>query len=231
MITTAVIRPPDPVIDGTTTTYMGIPSHDAVRRLVHLAFRDCQAALDLTFAHGTFWRDPLPPYLELTTSNLDPFSSAEMHLDFTSTGLADGAWELVVVDPPHIADGGSASIMGARYGTVRGVAALRELIEAGTREAWRVSSVGILIKVADHAHQGEHLALSDWVKATVPVRPYTVLHTFRPTFLADPKHRVTRVPRNNGATYLAFRRDGHRHRDFDRQFERQRARTGKGDAA
>ena len=84
-------------------------------------------------------------------------------------GWPTTAWDLVVIDPPHVADAGAASIMGSRYGTVKGIAALRELIEAGIREAWRVSSVGILVKVADHAHQGEHLALSDWVKEAVPV--------------------------------------------------------------
>ena len=221
-----MIRPPDSAIRGTTMTFMAIESHEAVRRLVHLVFRDALAALDLTFAHGAFWRDPLPPLLDLTTSNRDPASGAGLHLDFTRTGLADGAWDLVVIDPPHVADAGAASIMGARYGTVRGIAALRELIQAGTGEAWRISSVGILVKVADHAHQGEHLALSDWVKASVPVRPYTMLPTVRPIHLRDGKHRTTRVPRSNGATYLAFRKDGHRHRNFDRLYERQQARVG-----
>src|SRR5207248_9914461 len=98
---------------------------------------------------------------------------------------------------------------------------LRTMIEAGAREAWRVASVGILVKVADHSHAGELLLLSDWVKAVVPVQPYTVLHTYRPAYLHDGKRRAERVPRTNGATYLAFRKDGHQHRDFDHLFRRQ----------
>lgn len=216
-----MIRPPDPAIRGTTQRYMPIGSAEAVRRLVHLVFRDAHSALDLTYAAGRFWSDPLPPALHLTSSNLDPASAADLHLDFTATGLPDGAYDLVVYDPPHIADGGASSIMATRYGTVRGMPALRELVEAGAREAWRLSRVGILVKVADHAHQGEFHQLTDWIKAAVPARLYVDLHTIRPGYLRDGKHRVERVPRNNGATYLAFRRDGHRHRDFDRLYERQ----------
>src|SRR3712207_9308891 len=55
------IRPPDPIIRGTTLAYMPIDGHEATRRLVHLAFRDAHTALDLTYAHGGFWREPLPP--------------------------------------------------------------------------------------------------------------------------------------------------------------------------
>lgn len=218
-----MIRPPDAAVVGTTLTFMPIGSAEAVRRLVHLAFRDAHTALDLTYGHGRFWTDPLPPGLTVTGNNLDPSSSTALHLDFTATSLPDSAFDLIVYDPPHIADAGQSGIMGSRYGTIRGTAALREMIQAGTREAWRIASVGILVKVADHAHQGEHLALSDWVKAVVPTPPYTVLHTYRPTYLRDGKHRVTRVPRSNGATWLTFRKAGHRHIDFDRLYERQEA--------
>lgn len=215
------IRQADPYIVGTTLTYAPYGSAEACRRLVHLAFRDAHTALDLTYAASRFWRDPLPPGLTVTSNNRDPEAATDLHLDFTATGLPDGAYDLIVYDPPHVADAGSDSIMGRRFGTVRGVEGLRQLIEAGAREAWRVASVGVLVKVADHSHQGEHLALSDWVKAAVPMQPYTVLHTYRPSYLRDGKHRVERVPRNNGATYLAFRKDGHRHRDFDRLYTRQ----------
>jgi hypothetical protein len=37
------------------------------------------------------------------------------------------------------------------------------------------------------------------------------------------------VPRNNGAVYLAFRKAGHKHLDFDALYRRQQARAaGKG---
>jgi len=198
-------------------------SHEPTRCLVHFAFRDCSTAIDLTHAHGGCWHDPLPPGLRLTTNNLDPASVADLHLDYTATGLAVASFDLAVFDPIHLADGGRASIMARRFGTVRGTAALREGIMAGALEAWRVAAVGILVKVTDHSHGGEFLSQSDWVKAAIPVHPYFVLHTYRGGHLRDGKHRVQRVPRSNGAVYLAFRKDGHRHKDFDRLYRQQPA--------
>jgi hypothetical protein len=218
----STLRPPDPAIRGTTMSYMPIRSHEAVRRLIHLVFRDAHTALDLTAGQtDAFWRDPLPPGLRVVTNNPDSSSRTQLHLDFTATGLEAGAYDLVVYDPPHLADGGKASIMATRYGTVRGTAALRNLIVAGALEGWRVAAVGLLVKLADHAHGGEHHLLADWVKAVIPMRPYTVMHTFKTVSLEDRKWKAERVPRNNGAVYLAFRKDGHRHRDFDRQYARQ----------
>jgi hypothetical protein len=211
--------------------YMPIKSAMATRWMLHLAFRDAHTALDLTYGAGRFWQAPLPPGLTLTSNNLDPKASADLHLDFTATGLPDGAYDLVVFDPPHIADGGANGIMAARYGTVKGIAALRELIEAGASEAWRISRVGVLVKVADHAHSTRHRQLTRWVEAAIGAEVYSDLHTFKPVPLADGKRRAVRVPRNNGATYMAFRKAGGAHVDFDRLYERQQARARKAPAA
>jgi hypothetical protein len=215
-----MIRPADPAISGVTMRYMPIGSAEAVRRLAHLAFRDCSTALDLTHAHGRFWAHPLPPGLAVTSNNRDPSSPTDLHLDFRSTGLPNGVFDLVIYDPPHIADGGRTGIMARRFGTVRGIEALRELIQSGGREAWRIASVGILVKVADHAQQGQHRQLTRWVEAAVPVGPYTEIHTIG-GFLRDGKHRAVRVPRNNGADRLVFRKDGNRYPDCIRLDERQ----------
>jgi hypothetical protein len=169
----------------------------------------------------------LPPGLIVTSNNFDTAAETDLHLDFTATGLPDGAYDLVIYDPPHVVDAGAASIMDQRFGTVRGIAALRQVIEAGAREAWWVARVGVLVKVVDHLHQGEHLLLSGWVKAAIPMRLYTQLHTVRPSYLKDGKHRVTRVSRSNGAVYLTSRKDSHRHKDVDRLYERQQARVRK----
>lgn len=220
-----MIRPPDPAIAGVTMTYMPIGSADATRRLVHLAFRDAHTVIDLTYAAGCFWRDPLPPGLTVATNNLNPESAATFHRDFRATGWPADSYDLAVYDPPHLADGGKDSIMARRFGTVKGTDGLRDLIVDGAREAWRISRVGILVKIADSSHGGEFNALSDWVKDALPVRPYIVLHTFRPTYMRDGKHKTVRVPRNNGATWLAFRRDGHRHISFDDLYARQERQT------
>src|SRR4051812_25149984 len=143
MIARPTVRPSDTAISGVTMWYMPIGSAEAVRRLVQLAFRDAQTAIDLTLARGAFWAEPLPPGLAVTGNNVDPASAADLHVDFAATGLPDRAYDLVIYDPPHIADGGQTGIMAGRFGTVRGTAALRDSIQAGAREAWRGAAGGI----------------------------------------------------------------------------------------
>ena len=207
-----------------TLTYMvGAGSALAVRHLLDLVFRDCVEVLDLTYGKGGFWREPLPPGIALIRNTLDPEVEAEFHRDYTATGLPPRCVDLAIFDPPHTADNGEDGHFWKIYGgSAKGSAALREDILAGVREAWRLSRRGILVKVADSAHGGELLLESAWVQGAVEMLPYAILHTVKPQPLLDPKHRIQRVPRNNGAVYLAFRKDGHRHRDWDALYARQR---------
>jgi hypothetical protein len=216
------IRPPDPSIKGRTLMYGPYSSAEATRRYIHLAFRDAHTAIDLTAAHGGFWKPPVPPALAITTNNLDPSSRADLHLDFTDTGLPDDCFDLAVYDPPHLADLGADSIMGRRFGSAAGSEGLDALVTAGVREAWRIARIGILVKLADSSHGGEFLQLSRWVLDQFDAQPYFVAHTTRPP-LEDGKWKVQRVPRSNGAVYLVWRKDGHQHRDFDGLYERQEA--------
>jgi ferredoxin len=218
-----VIRPPDPSIKGRTLMYGPYSSAEATRRYIHLAFRDAHTAIDLTTAAGGFWRPPVPPGLAITTNNLDPTSSADLHLDFTDTGLSDEAFDLVVYDPPHLADLGAESIMGRRFGSAAGTAGLSDLVTAGALEAWRIARIGMLVKLADHSHGGEFLQLSRWVAEKLGVDPYFVAHTTR-TPLLDGKWEAQRVPRSNGAVYLVWRKGSQQHRDFDALYERQERR-------
>lgn len=219
-----MIRPPDPSIKGRTLMYGPYSSAEATRRYIHLAFRDAHTALDLTVASGGFWRSHAPPGLDVTTNNLDPSSVADLHLDFTDTALPDGSYDLVVYDPPHLADLGAESIMGRRFGSATGSDGLDQLVTAGVREAWRIARIGILVKLADSSHGGEFLQLSGWVAEQFDVRPYFVAHTTRSP-LEDGKWKVQRVPRSNGAVYLVWRKAGHEHRDFDAMYESQERRS------
>lgn len=220
------IRPPDPSIKGKTLMYAPYSSAEAVRRYSHLAFRDAHTAIDLTTASGGFWTPPVPPDLAITTNNIDPSSVADLHLDFTRTGLPDGSYDLVFYDPPHLADLGADSIMGKRFGSARGRDGLNAQVTAGVREAWRIARVGIIVKLADSSHGGEFLQLSRWAIDNLGVQPYFVAHTTRLP-LEDGKWKVQRVPRSNGACYLAFRKEGHVHHDFDRLYERQMSRLSR----
>lgn len=235
-----MIRPPDPLVATPTLAVAPYGSAEAVRRLLHLAYRDCVTVLDLTYGAGRFWEAPLPPGIVLSKNVWTGTQAAtrvsdslwRYSVDFTDARPLDGkSFDLVAYDPPHVADAGAGGLYKARYGTAKGTAALRLLIEEGFLEARRLARLGVLVKLADHAHGGEWLHLTDWVNRvrggynqyTLGDAPflYCALHTYRPSNTVDPKWTVQRVPRSNGATYLCFRLDSPKHRDFDREYARQ----------
>jgi len=216
------IRPRDPKVIGLTTTHMPISPADVIRRLLHFTFRDAVSVLDLTYAGGNFWGDPLPPEITLTTNNIDPAADTGLHVDFTATGGRNGAYDVVVLDPPHNADAGTASFMRERYGTVKGTDALQRLIQDGAKEAWRIAKTGVIIKVQDQNHGSEYLEESQWVRSIIPARPYIVLDQLgSPTPGHGRRKLHQRVPYRSASTYLVFRKDGPTHHDWDAEYLRQ----------
>jgi len=215
-----LIREPDPLVIEATLRIGPYRPAEATRRYLHLAFRDAYDVLDLTYARGGFWRDPLPPGIVLTTNNVDPDAPTDLHVDFTATGLPDASFDLVVLDPPHLASLGPRSLMRRRFGTVRGAGGLERLIRAGIREAWRLARIGVLVKLADHSQSYKFLMLTSWAEDELGVRLYWRAQTYRPPFGGT---RQSLAPRSNGADWLIWRRDGHALIDFDRRYERQKA--------
>jgi len=217
-----LIRPPDPTLRADTGVRIGrYSSAEAVRILLHCFFRDAHTALDLTHGAGQFWKPPYPPGLALATNNVDPNAPTDHHVNFTATGFPEGAYGVALWDPPHLPHLAPTSFMARRYGTVRSTAGFRAMIEAGAREAWRIASVGIIVKLADFPNGGAYLPLTSWAYDALGVSPCYVMHTVgRPS--PRPKGEVGRVPRNNGADWLVFRKDGHRYPDFVALYERQR---------
>jgi hypothetical protein len=218
-----IIRPPDPAFErGIGMRIRRYTSSQATRLLAHCFFRDAHTALDLTFGAGNFWKGSRPPGLTVASNNIHPKSSADLHLDFTGTGLPDDSYDLVVYDPPHLPHLGETSFMAARFGTIRSTAGFRSMIEDGAREAWRLARVGIIVKLADSPNGGAYLPATSWAAEAIGVWPVYVLHAIgKPS--PRPADEVARVPRNNGSDWLVFRRDGNRYPDFISLYERQEA--------
>jgi hypothetical protein len=218
-----VIRPPAPKLGDDTGVRIGpYSSTEVVRILAHCFFRDAHTCIDLTYGAGEFWKAPYPPDVAITTNNIDPCASTNLHVDFTATGLPDGAFDLGVYDPPHLPHLGAMAFMARRYGTVRSTSGFRAMIEAGTLEAWRLSRVGIIVKLADAPNGGAYLPLTSWAAEALGVQPCFVMHTVG-TPTPRPKGELARVPRNNGADWLVWRKGGNRYPDFIKLYERQEA--------
>jgi hypothetical protein len=217
-----LIRPPDPTIRDTMLRIGRYSSAQAVRILLHCFFRDAHTAGDLTYGAGGCWKRPYPPGLKIVTNNIDPDAATDLHVDYTATGLPDLAWGVGIWDPSHLPHLAPTSFMAQRYGTVRSTAGFWKMIEDGAREAWRVSSIGIIVKLCDFPNGGAYLPLTSWAYEALGVEPCYVMHTVgRPS--PRPQGEVARVPRNNGADWLVFRKDGNRYPDFIKRYERQQA--------
>jgi len=180
----------------------GPPTAALVAGLLVVAFPDAHTALDLTPGRGCFFREDVPIHVTVTSSRAD----------FRELPDADASYEVVLFDPPHVADAGAQSIMGARFGTYRTLAALEAAVRQGAREAWRVARVGVVVKVTDAMHASRFVRMSGWIYAELG-EPYDVVHQVRARPLVDPRWRQPQLSaRNNGSTYLIFRKDGPEHR-------------------
>jgi hypothetical protein len=175
----------------------GVPTADIVARILRTAFPDARNAIDLTPGRGNFWRDETPLQVEFS---LD---------DFTNLMLPDACTDVALLDPPHNADAGADSIMGRRYGTYT-QHELEPTVRAGAREAMRIARLGCIVKVTDHVHGQKFVRMSGWVFSELG-EPYEVVHQVRKRALVDPRWRAQLSARNNGSSYLIYRRGDQRH--------------------
>jgi hypothetical protein len=187
-----------------------LPTATIVSLILRVFFPDAKTALDVTYGSGNFWDGSA--HVEVTAHDLDPTRAPHGVVDFTGLPYADAVCDVVLADPPHLADLSSGSIMAERFGTYPD-AQLADAIQRGVREAWRVARLGIVIKVTDHVHSQRYQLESDWVRAALDgLEPYDVVHQVRSGALIDPKWGAQMSAYNNGSTFMIFRKDGPLHR-------------------
>src|SRR5215471_7073708 len=105
-----------------------------VAELLDVAFPDAKDAVDMTHGRGGFWNGHTR--LDVIKHDLEPQFAPHGAMDFRNMLYGDRSFDVAVLDPPHLADGGKNGIMARRFGTAK-AALLEELIKAGVREAWR----------------------------------------------------------------------------------------------
>lgn len=176
----------------------GVPTADIVAGIITTAFPDAVTAIDLTPGHGRFW-------------NAEPALCVHRSTDdFREVLFLDRTFDLSLYDPPHVADGGQNGVMSTRYGTYRNDD-LEVVVRQGVREAWRVARLGAVVKVTDGIHAQRFVRMSGWIYDELG-EPYDVVHQVRAHNFADPKWKGVYSARNNGASYLIFRRGDQRHK-------------------
>lgn len=200
---------------GPLLRYMlpGVETHVIVNLIMLTCFPDARTVLDVTYGMGNFWSGSSP--YAVTGCDLDESRVPEdgYVLDFTDmSSVDDASYDVVVFDPPHLADGGEDSVMAGRFSTVTTQAALETLTMNGAREAWRVCRIGILVKIADQVHGQMFQDMAMTVCDAIATWPYEKVHQVRTHSMHVPDGEQYSAL-NNGATYLMFRKGSdQRHR-------------------
>jgi hypothetical protein len=184
------------------------PTAVAVARMLNVWFLEARSIVDLTPGNLCFWGPTAPVTLS--------------EYDFRALPYANRSFDLAVFDPPHRADQAPSSVMFARYGTVR-EKELEPLVRAGCREAWRVARMGIVVKVTDGMHASRFVRMSGWVYDELG-EPFDVVHVQHHPLLDRRWKEPQLSARNNGSTYIAFRKDGRVHKRWKGGSQRSTAR-------
>lgn len=185
-----------------------LPTATIVALILAVMFPDAETALDATYGSGGFWDGSA--HVRVTAHDVDPQRAPSGPVDFRVLSYDNDAFDVVTFDPPHIADAGEDSIMGQRFGTYD-EDDLWAVIRGGACECWRVARLGIVVKLTDHIHGQRFQRETGWVIDAIGQEPYDIVHQVRSGALVDPRWEEQLSARNNGATYLIFRKGDNRH--------------------
>jgi hypothetical protein len=179
-----------------------------VAQILRVYFPDAETALDSTGGDRGFWDGSEP--VQVTALFVDPERSDGATGDFRQLDYDDASFDVVLFDPPHLADSSAGALMAEKFGTVPDDE-IEGVVSDGCREAWRVARLGVVVKVTDHVHGQRYVLESDWVRAAIGQPPYDEVYQVRPNAMIDPKWEEQLSAYNNGSTYLIFRKGDSKH--------------------
>ena len=168
--------------------------------------------LDATVNEGRIWGRGKSRY-KYTGMDVDPSVHPNVVGDNTSMPFADESWDVIVYDPPHTGDQGKSKFARV-YGTgvaVERTGGLAHTYPAFLGEARRVLLPEglLLVKLADCTHANRfHFATAEFDSAA---KKYGFelqgCHMLpRKSVIIDPKWKKARHPRQNHATWMAFKK-------------------------
>lgn len=184
----------------------------AIDRLLSICFPDGQTILDPTYGNGSFYhgtsRAPLGGDKDLRRAR--HYAGDYEHLPF-----GPNAVDVVVFDPPFQPDTKNGlSKVGQRFTKMRdakggyGIGAiprLKQSVQQGAHEAFRVCRKGCIIKVQDYIHSGRPVWMSMWVWEALG-EPYDFLTLRNPKMCASSWVHQLSVWRNH-STFWVYRKD------------------------
>jgi hypothetical protein len=165
--------------------------------------------LDTTFGNGNFWKG----FQTARVIGCDGMAARarDVQCDFRSLPFGDESFPLVVFDPPF-QPATVNGLIGDRFTKpVKGIAGVRQLLEDGILECWRVSSDGLIVKVQDYIHDHKPVWMSMWVHAALrePWDFVTLRNGYKKRLKATNWTRQLSVWRNH-STFWIYRKLGKR---------------------
>lgn len=190
------------------------PSARTIAKMLRVLYPDARTVLDLTYGNGNFWSDRYPSGLplDITGVDLDPSKGARV-ADFRATGFESGSYDVCIFDPPYLSNTSKAgtSRVGRRFSSYPTEEEAIAAVQAGCREAWRLSKLGIIVKVQDMIHGYRFVDMTGWVRRALPVIPYGRVDQIGPGKIIDPKWTAQLSVWSCSTTFLAFRHGDQRH--------------------
>jgi len=183
-----------------------------VKSIVLVAFPEARTILDVTYGLGNFWSEGAP--VPVTAHDLAPERAPNGVMDYTDLQYDDATWDVVTLDPRHLANGGEDSVMTNRFGTAATQEEIDNQIIDGTRECWRVCSMGLIVKVTNHVHaatfQYEQGLVEEALDWKIPY--YDLVYQVRDHAFIDPTWGPQKSAYNNGSVYIILKKGSQLHR-------------------
>lgn len=184
-------------------------SAQTIAKMLRVLFPDAETVLDMTYGSGKFWTGR--ETVQVLGVDLNPERARDVCADYTRLPFRDGAFDVAIFDPPYLAWCGPQSRMGDRFSSFRNARALRESVTAGAAEAWRVGSLGVIVKVQNYSQAHRAVRMTKWVEDTIGVEPYGEVHSVSAAKMTSAHWTDQLSVYSVHTTYLAFRHGSQMH--------------------
>ena len=198
-----------------TRFLIDVDTAEVVADIMRVCFPEAQDALDVTYGSGNFWKGE--QHIDVIAHDLNPSRAPHGEMDFRDLRYGDQSFDVVLFDPPHMADAGEESVLGERFGSYSNDE-LKNVVQEGAREAWRVSYLGVVIKVSDTVHNQVFVSMTEWVRDALDevealgISPYEIVYQVRTNPFVDPKWLKPQLSAiNNGSIYMIFKHGSQKH--------------------
>lgn len=184
---------------------------EVTAKMLRVLFPETETILDMTYGSGKFWGDA-PPW-RVTGVDLNPERARDVCADFTRLPFVDGAFGVAIFDPPYLSDPSRRVVprLDAVFTMYPSMDVAHDTVKRGTAEAWRVSRLGVIVKVQNYSHSGHSVRMTRWIEEVIPEVPYGEVHRVNMGKMVPHRWGSQLSVYSVHTTFLAFRHGSQMH--------------------